>query len=98
MKLPLVVAYVPDFAMGTSADTIEDALRGDEMLTLRIEKMSGRTVSERAHRGDDGLFETGSRALSAVLVLDEVDGVINVTAFFNPRALNPLPEDIFGAN
>ncbi len=97
MKLPLVLAYVTEFAMGTSGDTVADALLGDEMITARVEKGSGRIVSEWAHRGDDGLFQTSSPALSAVLAVSEIDGVVRATPFFNPNAVNQLPEDAFGA-
>jgi len=97
MQLPLVLAYVTEFAMGTSADTIADALLGDEKVTALIEKESGRIVSERMQRGDDGLFQTPSQALSAVLAVSEINGGIHVARFFNPCALNPLPDDIFEA-
>ena len=95
---PLAIAYVIDFKRGTSPRTIANALFGQEVTRVLVDLASNQPIGSYPDRKRNGIFGGRGQALSAVVVVEEIDGDHSVTTFHNPRATCPLPPLPFGSN
>ena len=96
-RLPYVIAIIPDFLSGLTFGSLQDALFGQEAVDVYAPE--GHFRADMAQivpgRAKGGLFNKPGYPLSAVLWIEERDGLLEMHVVANPEAPCLISEEYF---